>query len=54
MSGLAALLAGHNPPDIYQWHNAAHVPDVEHAVEHAGWKFRLPRRLDGRGQGSRS
>ena len=39
MSGLAALLAGHNPPDLYQWHSAAHVPDVEHAVEHAGWAF---------------
>ena len=39
MSGLAALLAGHNPPDIYRWHNAAHVPDVQHAVEHAGWRF---------------
>jgi hypothetical protein len=39
MSGLAALLAGHNPPDLYQWHSAAHVQDVEHAVEHAGWKF---------------
>ncbi len=39
MSGLAALLAGHNPPGLYQWHSAAHVPDVEHAVEHAGWRF---------------
>jgi hypothetical protein len=39
MSGLAALLAGHDRPDLYQWHSAAHVPDVEHAVEHAGWKF---------------
>lgn len=39
MSGLAALLAGHNRPDVYQWHSAAHVPDIEHAVEHAGWKF---------------
>jgi hypothetical protein len=39
MSGLAALLAGHTPPDTYQWHNAAHVPDVEHAVEKAGWSF---------------
>ena len=39
MSGLAALLAGHNAPDIYQWHSAAHVPDIEHAVEHAQWKF---------------
>jgi RNAse (barnase) inhibitor barstar len=39
MSGLAALLAGHTPPDTYQWHNAAHVEDVQHAVEKAGWKF---------------
>jgi hypothetical protein len=39
MSGLAALLAGHNPPDLYQWHSAAHLRDIEHAVEHAGWKF---------------
>ena len=39
MSGLAALLAGHNPPDLYQWHSAAHVRDVEHAVDHAGWAF---------------
>lgn len=38
MSGLAALLAGHNPPDLYQWHSAAPVSDVEHAVDHAGWK----------------
>ena len=44
MSGLAALLAGHTPPDVYQWHNAAHVEDVQHAVEHAGWTFR---HLDG-------
>ena len=39
MSGLAALLAGHNPPAVYQWHSAAHVPDVEHAVQVAGWTF---------------
>ncbi|MDQ3616528.1 MAG: barstar family protein [Actinomycetota bacterium] len=39
MSGLAALLAGHNEPDIYLWHSAAHVPDVQHAVERAGWGF---------------
>jgi hypothetical protein len=39
MSGLAALLAGHTPPDLYQWHSAAHVEDVQHAVEKAGWKF---------------
>jgi hypothetical protein len=44
MSGLAALLADHNPPSVYQWHSAASVPDVQHAVEHAGWCFRY---LDG-------
>ena len=44
MSGLAALLAGHTPPDLYQWHSAAQVEDVQHAVEHAGWSFR---HLDG-------
>ena len=44
MSGLAALLAGHTPPEVYQWHSAASVADVQHAVEHAGWCFRY---LDG-------
>jgi len=44
MSGLAALLAGHNPPAVHQWHSAAHVEVVEHAVEKAGWSFR---HLDG-------
>jgi hypothetical protein len=44
MSGLAALLAEHNPPSVYQWHSAASVPDVQHTVEHAGWRFRY---LDG-------
>lgn len=39
MSGLAALLADHTQPGAYRWHNAAAVPDVEHAVEKAGWKF---------------
>ena len=39
MSGLAALLAGHDEPGVYTWHSAARVPDVQHAVEHAGWKF---------------
>jgi hypothetical protein len=39
MSGLAALLAGHTPPDVYQWHNAVPASDVQHAVEHAGWTF---------------
>jgi Barstar (barnase inhibitor) len=44
MSGLAALLAKHNPPNVYQWHSAAPVADVAHAVEKAGWAFRY---LDG-------
>ena len=44
MSGLAALLAEHNPPSVYQWHSAAPVADVQHAVEVAGWCFRY---LDG-------
>ena len=44
MSGMAALLAGHTPPGVYQWHNALHVEDVQHAVEKAGWSFR---HLDG-------
>jgi len=39
MSGLAALLAGHTKPDLFRWHNAAHVDDVAHAVEHANWRF---------------
>ena len=40
MSGLAALLAGHTPPKVYQWHSAASVEDIKHAVEKAGWCFR--------------
>ena len=39
MSGLAAVLAGHQEPGIYRWHGAYEVPDVQHAVEHAGWGF---------------
>jgi RNAse (barnase) inhibitor barstar len=39
MSGLAAVLAGHQPPGIYLWHGAFEVDDVRHAVEHAGWTF---------------
>lgn len=38
MSGLAALLAGHTKPDVYLWHSAAHVEDVAHAAEKAGWR----------------
>jgi len=39
MSGLAGVLAGHINPGVYRWHAAYGVPDVEHAVEHAGWRF---------------
>ena len=37
MSGLAAVLAGHEPPGIHLWHAAFDVADVRHSVEHAGW-----------------
>lgn len=39
MSGLAALLAGRVEPGVYRWHSAFHAPDVQHTVEHAGWRF---------------
>ena len=39
MSGLAALLAGHQEPGLYAWHGAFDVADVRHTVEHAGWGF---------------
>ena len=39
MSGLASVLAGRHDPGVHLWHNALHVPDVQHAVEHAGWQF---------------
>lgn len=39
MSGLAAVLAGRHEPGVHRWHSALHVPDVQHAVEHAGWAF---------------
>lgn len=39
MSGLAALLAGRREPGIFRWHGAFGVPDVQHTVEHAGWRF---------------
>ena len=39
MSGLAGVLADHITPGVYRWHAAYHVADVQHAVEHAGWKF---------------
>ncbi len=39
MSGLAAVLAGHEAPGIHLWHSASDVADVRHTVEHAGWGF---------------
>ncbi|MBC2933511.1 barstar family protein [Nocardioides sp. zg-1228] len=39
MSGLAAVLAGREPPGIHRWHAAFEVEEVRHAVEHAGWGF---------------
>ena len=39
MSGLAGVLAGRHDAGVHRWHNALHVPDVQHAVEHAGWTF---------------
>ena len=39
MSGLAAVLAGRHDAGVHLWHNALHVPDVQHAVELAGWQF---------------
>ena len=39
MSGLAAVLAGHEGPGIHLWHGAFDAADVRHTVEHAGWGF---------------
>ncbi|HVK30488.1 MAG TPA: barstar family protein [Nocardioides sp.] len=39
MSGLAAVLAGRHAPGVHRWDSALDVPDVRHAVEHAGWAF---------------
>lgn len=39
MSGLARLLAGHADPGVYHWSSAADATTVEHAAEHAGWRF---------------
>ncbi|MBL0747506.1 barstar family protein [Nocardioides baculatus] len=39
MSGLAAVLAGHEQPGIHLWAGAFDVADVRHTVEHAGWGF---------------
>ncbi len=39
MSGLATVLAGRALPGIYRWHGAFEPPEVQHTVEHAGWRF---------------
>jgi len=39
MSGLAGIVAGHIQPGVYRWHAAFHAPEVQHTVEHAGWRF---------------
>ena len=39
MSGLAKLLAGHTKPGVYHWTSHADVEDIEHAADHAGWRF---------------
>ena len=39
MSGLAGILAHHHDPGVYRWHAAFPAHEVEHAVEHAGWRF---------------
>jgi RNAse (barnase) inhibitor barstar len=46
MSGLAGILAGHHAAGVYRWHAAFGADDVQHAVEHAGWRFA---RVDGVG-----
>ncbi|MGH3365828.1 MAG: barstar family protein [Nocardioidaceae bacterium] len=39
MSGLAAVLAGRRAAGVYRWVSGAHVQQVRHTVEHAGWRF---------------
>lgn len=39
MSGLAALVAGREPPGVRRWHAASDVEDVAHAVARAGGRF---------------
>ena len=41
MSGLARILAGNRPPGIYRWSSSRRAADIEHAVDHAGWRFIL-------------
>ena len=39
MSGLAAVLAKRKVPGTYRWHGAFGISEVQHTVEHAGWRF---------------
>ena len=39
MSGLAAVLAGHEPAGVYRWHAAFDVPEVRHTVEQTDHRF---------------
>lgn len=39
MSGLAAVLAGREPPGVHRWASALDVDDVRQAVEVAHWSF---------------
>lgn len=39
MSGLAGLLAGHDPAGVYRWESGFTEDEVRHTVEHAGWAF---------------
>jgi RNAse (barnase) inhibitor barstar len=41
MSGLAKLLAGRVEPGVYHWTSAASRDHVQHAVDHAHWRFVL-------------
>jgi RNAse (barnase) inhibitor barstar len=39
VSGLAAVLAHHHDRGVFRWHAASSPEDVQHTVEHAGWRF---------------
>ncbi|WP_376707736.1 barstar family protein [Nocardioides alcanivorans] len=39
MSGLAALVAGHEAPDVWRWTSNRTVEEVRRAVASAGWRF---------------
>jgi RNAse (barnase) inhibitor barstar len=41
MSGLAKLLAGRVEPGVYHWTSAGSRDHIQHAVDHAHWRFIL-------------